>query len=112
LLKKANKKTYAEYWKGASTFYPILAQMARDYSTILSTSILSESVFSIAGLQIKKRYNRLAPKTIGVIMCLRSWWLISEEGKDDSKESDNKDICKERTLGRMELDKVVMSSQP
>jgi hypothetical protein len=86
--------------------------MARDYGTILSTSVPSESVFSIAGLQITKRRNRLAPKTMGVIMCLRSWGLISEEGEDDDEESDDEDIRKERALGRMELDEVVMSSQP
>jgi len=72
LLKKGDKMTYIQYWKGASTFYPILARIARDYGTILSTSVPSESVFSIAGLQITKRRNRLAPKTMGVIMCLRS----------------------------------------
>ena len=78
LLKKSDKKTYAEFWQGASTFYPILGRMARDFGTILSTSVLSESVFSIARLQITKRLNRLAPKTKGVIMCLRSWGLIKE----------------------------------
>jgi hypothetical protein len=91
LLKKGDKMTYTQYWKGALTFYPVLAQMAHDYGTILSTSVPSESVFSIAGLQITKRQNRLAPKTIGVIMCLRSWGLISESIDDDEgSESDDK----------------------
>jgi hypothetical protein len=85
--------------------------MAQDYGTILSTSVPSESVFSIAGLQITKRRNRLAPKTMGVIMCLRSWGLISEEGEDDNEDSDDEDIRKDRGLGRMGLDEVVMSSQ-
>jgi hypothetical protein len=110
-LKKADKKTYAEYWKGASTFYLILTRMAQDYSTILSTSVPSELVFSITGLQVTKRRNRLAPKTMGVIMCLRSWGLISEEGEDDDEDSDDEDIRKDRGLGRMGLDEVVMSSQ-
>ena len=83
--------------------------MAQDYGTILSTSVPSESVFSIAGLQVTKRRNRLAPKTIGVIMCLRSWGLISEEGEDE--DSDDEDIRKDRGLGSMVLDEVVMSSQ-
>ena len=61
--------------------------MARDFGTILSTSVLSELVFSITGLQITKRRNRLVPKTMGVIMCLRSWGLI-EEGKDDDSDED------------------------
>jgi hypothetical protein len=80
--------------------------MARDYGTILSTSVPSESVFSIAGLQITKRRNRLAPKTIGVIMCLRSWGLINEEGDDNDEESDDDDIHKDRAFGRMEPDEV------
>jgi hypothetical protein len=46
--------TYSQYWKGASTFYPVLARIVRDYGTILSTSVPSKSVFSIAGLQITK----------------------------------------------------------
>ena len=54
LLKKSDKKTYTEFWQGASTFYPILGRMARDFGTILSTSVPSESVFSVAGLQITK----------------------------------------------------------
>jgi hypothetical protein len=107
LLKKGDKRIYAEFWKDASTFYPILSRMARDYGTILSTSVLSELVFSIAGLQITKRRNRLAPKTMGVIMCLRSWGLINEEGDDNDEESDDGHIRKDRAFGRMEPDKVV-----
>jgi hypothetical protein len=48
---------------------------------------------------------------MGVIMCLRSWGLISEEGEDDDEDSDDEDIRKDRGLGRMGLDEVVMSSQ-
>jgi hypothetical protein len=90
------------------------ARMAQDYGTILSTSVPSESVFSIAGLQITKRQNRLAPKTMGVIMCLKSWGLISEDGDgdDENEESDKEDICKDRALERMELNEVILSSQP
>jgi hypothetical protein len=112
-LKRSDKKTYSDYWKGASTFYPVLAQMARDYGTILSTSVPSESVFSIAGLQITKRRNRLAPKTMGLIMCLKSWGLISENDDDDNEDSDEEDIRKDKGLGSMvELDEVILSSQP
>jgi hypothetical protein len=47
-----------------------------------------------------------------VIMCLKSWGLISEEGDDDDEELDDEDIHKDRALGRVELDEVVMSSLP
>jgi hypothetical protein len=46
-----------------------------------------------------------------VIMCLRSWDLISEEGEDDDGKSDDEGIRKDRELGRIGLDKVVMSLQ-
>jgi hypothetical protein len=40
--------------KVASTFYPILERTARDFGTILASSVPFESVFSIAELQITK----------------------------------------------------------
>jgi hypothetical protein len=49
---------------------------------------------------------------MAVIMCLRSWGLISEEGDDDNEESEDEDIYKDKALGRAELDEVIMSSQP
>jgi hAT family C-terminal dimerisation region len=84
--------------------------MARDYGTILSTSVPLESVFSIAGLQVTKRRDRLVPKTMGVIMCLQSWGLIHEDG-DEDEESDDENIRKDRAFGRSELDEVAISSQ-
>jgi hypothetical protein len=92
-------------------FYPVLAQIARDYGTILSTSVPLESVFSISGLQVTKRRNRLAPKTMEVIMCLQIWGLIHEDD-DEDEESDDEDITKDRAIGRSELDEVAISSQP
>jgi hypothetical protein len=86
--------------------------MAQDYSTILSTSVLLESVFSIASLQITKRQNRLAPKTMGLIMCLKSWGLISKDDDDDNKDSNEEDIRQDKGLGSIgELDEVILSSQ-
>ena len=72
MLKKSDKKSYADYWQGVSTFYLVLGRMACDYRTIITSSVLFELVFSIAGPQITKRCNRLVPKTIGVTMCLQS----------------------------------------
>ena len=44
-------------------------------------------------------------------MCLRSQGLISEKGEDNDEDSDDEDIRKDRGLGRIGLDEVVMSSQ-
>jgi hypothetical protein len=94
LLRKSDPKTYADYWQGACSFYPILARMARDYGSFMATSVPSESVFSIAGLQITKRRNRLAPKKMGMILCLRSWGLLPDED-DDEEVDDVEDIRKD-----------------
>jgi hypothetical protein len=86
--------------------------MARDYGTIMASSVLSKSVFSIAGLQITKRRNRLALKTMGVIMCLRSWGLIEESPDDrDNDESDDDDVRKDRGYGITDIDEVQVDSQ-
>jgi hypothetical protein len=98
--------------KDASTFYPILGCISRDYSIILATSILSEAVFSIAGLQITKRRNKLVLKTVGMIMCLRSWGLIKDGPDDrDNDESDDDDVCKDRGYGVTDVDDVQIDSQ-
>jgi hypothetical protein len=68
--------------------------MAQDYSSLIATSILYKSVFSIAGLQITKRQNRLALNTIGIIMYLQSWGLLLNEDNDDEVD-DIEDIYKD-----------------
>lgn len=52
--------------------------MARDYSTIMATSVPSESVFSIAGLVITRLRNKLSPDTMGKIMYFKSWGLLDD----------------------------------
>jgi hypothetical protein len=84
--------------------------MARDYGSLMATSVPCESVFSIAGLQITKRRNRLAPKTMGMIMCLRSWGLLPDEDDDDEVD-DIEDIRKDWQWGGSDQDEVIADSQ-
>ena len=41
-----------EWWKVHESEYPTLAQIAKDYLTIMSTSVPCEQFFSITGKQI------------------------------------------------------------
>lgn len=62
-----------EWWKIHATEYPVLAKMAQDYLTIMSTSVPCEQLFSIAGKQITQTRNRLHPDTVQACLCLKSW---------------------------------------
>ena len=62
-----------EWWKIHSSEYPILSQMAKDYLSIMSTSVPCEQLFSIAGKQITPTRNRLNPDTTRACLCLKSW---------------------------------------
>jgi hypothetical protein len=75
--------------------------------------VYHESVFSTARLQITKRRNRLAPKAIEVIMCLRSWGLIGDGKGDDGDEvTGDDDGGKDRGFGRTGIDDTQVDSQP
>jgi hypothetical protein len=67
-----------EWWKNHAMEYPVLSKMARDYLTIMSTSVPCEQFFSIAGKQITQTRNRMDPETAQACLCLKSWL---EQGK-------------------------------
>jgi hAT family C-terminal dimerisation region/Domain of unknown function (DUF4413) len=62
-----------DWWKIHETEFPVLAKMAQDYLTIMSTSVPCEQFFSIAGKQITQTRNRLHPDTARACLCLKSW---------------------------------------
>ena len=65
-----------EFWKVNESQYPRLANMARDYLAIPSTSVPSEQCFSTSKHLITDTRNRLAGKTVRACMCLKSWWEV------------------------------------
>jgi hypothetical protein len=62
-----------EWWKIHTIEYPKLSRMAKDYLSIMSTSVPCEQFFSIAGKQITQTRNRLHPSTTRACLCLKSW---------------------------------------
>ena len=62
-----------EWWKNHAMEYPILSKMAKDYLSIMSTSVPCEQFFSIAGKQITQTRNRMHPETARACLCLKSW---------------------------------------
>src|ERR1051326_4263391 len=62
-----------DWWKAYETEYPLLSKVARDYLSIMATSVPCEQLFSVAGLTITKSRNRLTGKSARALLCLKSW---------------------------------------
>ena len=62
-----------DYWKEKSARFPILSLIAKDYLSIMPTSVASERSFSLAGLTITDIRSRLDPNTANETLCLSSW---------------------------------------
>jgi hypothetical protein len=58
------------YWKENSIRFPILSEMAKDYLSMMPTSVASERAFSLGGLTI----TNLNPNTAIESLCLFSWF--------------------------------------
>ncbi|KZT01120.1 uncharacterized protein LAESUDRAFT_615605, partial [Laetiporus sulphureus 93-53] len=51
--------------------YPIWSSLARDFLTIMASSVSSERTFSSAGIIISKHHNCLKADIIEVLQCLK-----------------------------------------
>ena len=62
-----------DWWKSKEIEYPILHLIARDFLTIMPTSVSSERQFTLAGLTVTDIRNQLHSNTAQELMCLKSW---------------------------------------
>ena len=62
-----------DYWKENRERYPILHLIAKDYLSMMPTSVASERSFSLAGLTITDIRSSLNPNTANQTTCLSSW---------------------------------------
>jgi hypothetical protein len=58
--------------QGRAYNFPIIIQIARDYSAIPATSAPAERVFSIARNFISKKQTRIASENVCYMLCLRN----------------------------------------
>ncbi len=64
-------KDYQTYWNEKKAVLPILSSYARRYNFIPTTSVASESAFSVAGYINRKQRASLAPTTLRYLMLLK-----------------------------------------
>ena len=51
--------------------YPTWASLARDYLTVMASSVSSECAFSSAGITVSKRRNRLKGDIVVALQCMK-----------------------------------------
>ena len=60
-----------QWWGINSLRYPVWGTIARDFLSIMATSVSSERAFSSAGITISKRRNRLKGDIVEALQCLK-----------------------------------------
>ena len=68
-----SESSVLDYWKTNIARFPILSIIAKDYLSMMPTSVASERSFSLAGLQITDLRASLNPNTTNQTICLSSW---------------------------------------
>jgi hypothetical protein len=68
--------------------FPIVTQIARDFTAIPTTSAPSEWVFSQAGNLVSKKRTRINSTNIRYVLCLRAWGLLAKDDDDDETEEE------------------------
>ncbi|CAD6226192.1 unnamed protein product [Miscanthus lutarioriparius] len=72
------------WWKKNSDAYPFMSLMARDFLSILVSTVSSESTFSAAGRILGKNRTSLSPETLEALVCSKDWLIgfnDAEEGQ-------------------------------
>ncbi|KAL1949584.1 hypothetical protein VTO73DRAFT_8465 [Trametes versicolor] len=63
-----------QWWGRNAHRYPVWASLARDYLSIMASSVSSERAFSSAGITISKRRNRLKADIVEALQCMKSMY--------------------------------------
>jgi hypothetical protein len=78
------------WWHQHKLTYPILSLLAKDVLTVPTSTISSESTFSLAGRVIEER-RRLAPDMVEILSCIKDWEL-ADAHLQHSMEEDTQEL--------------------
>jgi hypothetical protein len=68
-----------EFWLPCSTSLPRMAKLARRILCVPATSAPSERLFSVAGLTVTAKRNRLNDETVALLVFLHNAWPVVDE---------------------------------
>jgi hypothetical protein len=60
-----------QWWGLNAARYPVWSSLARDYLSIMATSVSSERAFSSSAITISKRRSRLTGDVVEALQCLK-----------------------------------------
>jgi hypothetical protein len=63
------------WWRQHKLTYHILSLLAKDVLTVSTSTISSESTFSLGGRVVEERRRRLAPDMVNILSCIKYWEL-------------------------------------
>lgn len=87
-----------QWWGLNATRYPVWSSLARDYLSVMATSVSSERAFSSSAITISKRRNRLAGDVVEALQCLKCFIrrdLLFREVQDPSVLLDSEHLNEE-----------------
>ncbi|KAJ4971285.1 hypothetical protein NE237_004384 [Protea cynaroides] len=76
------------YWKSCEAQFPYLSRLARDILAVPMSTIASESAFSSGGRVIDKYRNKLLPRNVEALVCLRDWMYDANFGVETDPDPD------------------------
>ena len=63
-----------KWWPEHTAIHGKMAHIARKYLGTPATTVLCESLFSLAGYIVQKRRSSLSPENGNKLICLSDWW--------------------------------------
>ncbi|CAH9082244.1 unnamed protein product [Cuscuta europaea] len=84
-----------EWWKGSETRYPILSLIAKDIFAIPSSTVASESAFSLGKRVVDPFRSSLSPKMVEALICTNDWLRAEDFSFYKDPTDDDLDLYKE-----------------
>ncbi|KAL6495697.1 hypothetical protein OROGR_030260 [Orobanche gracilis] len=89
-IEKRSNQTFnlLEWWRGSEARYPVLSMIAKDIFAISSSTVASESAFSLGKRVVDPFRSSLSPKMVEDLVCTNDWLRAEFDIRKDPTEDD------------------------
>ncbi|KAL6497189.1 hypothetical protein OROGR_029118 [Orobanche gracilis] len=87
-IEKRSNQTFnlLEWWRGSEARYPVLSMIAKDIFAIPSSTVASESAFSLRKRVVDPFRSSLSPKMVETLVCTNDWLRAEFDIRKDPTE--------------------------